>query len=65
MTHSGPMPDSAGDFAEWKRVEISCPKCEAEYVVARTWESKCGGYEDTQFKCAGCGRVWWVDGPDS
>lgn len=66
MTHTGPMPDSAGDFGEWEHLDnVQCRKCGEHYVVRRLWESKCGGFEDLQYRCQCCGATWWVEGPDS
>ena len=65
MTHTNPLPDSAGDFGEYQRYEGKCRKCNSEYVRYRMWESRCGGYEDYQFRCFDCGHSWWVDGIDS
>jgi DNA-directed RNA polymerase subunit M/transcription elongation factor TFIIS len=62
--HTGPMPDSAGTFGEWKDSKEPCPKCGEHSVKYRIWESSCGGYEDLNFQCT-CGHRWWVDGIDS
>lgn len=65
MTHTGPMPDSAGDFGEAKPTGVPCPECKAIAVTMRSWDSSCGGWTDHQYRCAGCGHTWWVDGIDS
>ena len=63
--HTGPMPDSAGDFSDWKLSSYACRKCGMKTVRIRIWESHCGGYEDTNFHCTSCGWDWWIDGCDS
>jgi hypothetical protein len=60
-----PMPDSAGDFSDWKLSDYPCRKCGVKAVRVRVWESHCGGYEDINCHCTNCGRDWWVDGCDS
>lgn len=67
MTHTAPMPDSAGDFSQYEadRTAKCQAKCESPNVFCRLWESKCGGYEDYHYKCFGCGASWWVEGIDS
>ena len=65
MTHTRQMADSEGEFQEWKDVKTRCIKCNSPHVQYRVWESSCGGYEDYQYKCAECQRVWWIDGIDS
>lgn len=71
MTHAAPMADSEGDFSEfkpslndWSRMRHK-PDCESRDVRVRCWESHDGAYEDYQYRCFGCGSVWWVEGPDS
>ena len=44
---------------------FKCRKCSSSYIVYRDWESSCGGYEDTHYKCVDCGFDWWVEGIDS
>lgn len=70
MTHMAPMSDSQGEFGALKPVEgaarTRCPaRCDKPDVHYRIWESHCGGWEDCQYRCLGCGRSWWVDGIDS
>jgi hypothetical protein len=65
MTHNRQMSDDEGDFSGWREASIKCRYCESPHVQCRVWESKDGGYEDYQYKCAECQRVWWVDGIDS
>lgn len=65
MTHSAPMPDSAGTFAGEKPCDDACRKCKAKQVVYSKWESSCGGYEDYKYRCNTCGHVWWEEGIDS
>ena len=62
--HTGPMPDSAGVFEEWKESITPCRTCGGK-VRYRVWESSCGGYEDYNFHCEGCNKDWWIDGSDS
>ena len=52
----------------WQQVNnpnFKCRKCSSSYIVYRDWESSCGGYEDTHYKCVDCGFDWWVEGIDS
>jgi hypothetical protein len=65
MTHTRQMADSEGAFAHWQPSTQPCRHCNSPHVQFRVWESSCGGYEDYQYKCAECQRVWWVDGIDS
>jgi hypothetical protein len=62
--HTAPMPDSAGDFKDWKESPTKHHSCGGA-VLYRTWESSCGGYEDVQYHCEKCGKRWWVEGPDA
>lgn len=63
--HTKPMADSEGTFGDCEEVNATCPKCNGGPVHVRVWESSCGGYEDHQYECRGCGHYWWVEGPDS
>jgi DNA-directed RNA polymerase subunit M/transcription elongation factor TFIIS len=68
--HTQPMSETEGDFADWKPTEpenhdFKCCDCDSDEVYYRIWESDCGGYEDVQYHCRGCGRKWWVEGPDA
>ena len=64
--HSKPMADSEGDFGKEEATPLACPKCgKVGQVFAQTWESHCGGFEDERYECLSCGKVWWVEGPDS
>jgi transposase-like protein len=65
MTHTRQMNDDEGKFEKWKETKTSCRYCNSPHVQYRIWESSCGGYEDYQYKCAECQRVWWIDGIDS
>ena len=67
MSNSAPIPDSQGDFSAFKpESDAVCrKKCEKPDVRCRVWESSCGGYEDYNYRCFGCGHRWWVDGSDS
>ena len=64
MTHTRQMADSEGDFDQWKPEAEPCRMC-GGHVLFRKWESSDGGWEDYQFKCADCHRMWWVEGIDS
>lgn len=65
VTHTRQMRDDEGDFSGWRPSPVKCPTCKSPHVQYRVWESKDGGYEDYQYKCAECRRVWWLDGIDS
>jgi hypothetical protein len=64
MTHTRQYRDSEGEFAPWQPEALPCREC-GGHVLVRKWESGDGGFEDYQFKCIDCRRVWWVDGIDS
>lgn len=66
MTHMRPMADSEGDFRGWGPAAEKCRYCGSElHVWVRLWESSDGAYEDHQYKCFNCQKVWWIDGIDS
>ena len=66
MMHTGPMPESAGEFTSNVDSERACRKCGVRGQVAmQLWESYDGAYEDEKYTCKACGTVWWVDGIDS
>jgi len=67
MTHTGPIPDSAGTFSPAEQTTVPCRKCNQQTVVAQKWESNDGAYEDYRYTCTDkkCGYIWWVDGIDS
>lgn len=63
MIHTGPV---SGEFTSAEQKSgMKCRACGADDVWFTKWESDCGGYEDYQYECHGCGKVWWVEGPDS
>jgi len=63
MMHTGPV---EGEFtSDKKKSKLKCHKCGAEDVWYQEWESSCGGYEDYQYECCSCGKIWWVEGPDA
>lgn len=64
MIHTGPLPDRAGVFGEWRATERRCRHCGGP-VQSRTWESRDGAYEDEQHRCTQCGRGFWTEGPDA
>lgn len=56
--------------SEWKPTKdenpnFKCSKCGSDAIYYYVWESSCGGFEDTRYQCRGCGRDWWVEGPDA
>lgn len=65
--HTRPMAESEGQFKDgWKPSPRPCPHCGVEgQRYYRVWESDCGGFEDEKNECRACGKVWWVEGPDS
>lgn len=65
--HTRPMDESEGVFREvWKPCSgFTCRKCGQARVEYRVWDSNCGGYEDTQYRCLACGRTWWVESADA
>lgn len=69
--HTAPMSESEGEFKDgWKPTKAEnpdfyCRKCGSDDVWYKIWESACGGYEDIKYKCRGCKRAWWVEGPDA
>lgn len=65
MMHSGPMPESAGEFTSDRQVQSFCRSCDKKTVhKMEVWESSCGGYEDGKFTCLSCQTVHWIDGDD-
>lgn len=59
MTHSAPMADSQGEFAEFKgEPAIACRKCGVHAVSEREWDSSCGGWTDYQYRCAARAKGW-------
>ncbi len=64
MTHTGPMPESAGEFQPPIMSSRPCKKCGAPMTL-EIWESSDGAYEDEKHTCTKCGHVRWVDGGDS
>ncbi len=66
MTHTGPMPESAGEFTDTHQSLRSCRKCQkVTHHRCETWDSSCGGYTDYKYTCLECSAVHWVDGCDS
>lgn len=65
MTHTGPMPESAGTFQEGTLTQRVCRNCGNQNVYVELWESSDGAYEDEKFTCKTCGHVYWIDGIDS
>lgn len=65
MTHMRQMSDNEGEFKAWEESARPCKHCGHKPVMYRIWESNCGGYEDYQYQCTLCKRVWWVDGIDA
>lgn len=66
MTHTGPLPESAGEFTSAEIVTVWCERCkQSRSHRLQVWESSDGAYEDEKYTCLECGRVHWVDGCDS
>jgi DNA-directed RNA polymerase subunit M/transcription elongation factor TFIIS len=66
MTHMPGVPMKFDPPVDWRLTDrVTCLKCGAHPVMYRTHESSCGGHEDDEFKCEGCGHSWWVDGIDA
>jgi uncharacterized Zn finger protein len=67
MTHTGPLPESAGTFTGESIVETPCPGCGGKMTKQRlqVWESHDEAYVDEKYTCLECGTVHWVDGIDS
>jgi hypothetical protein len=63
--HTKPMRIADGKLSAWTKSAEPCSECGQIAVRYRVWESSCGGYEDVQHRCDGCGRSWWVEGPDA
>lgn len=64
--HTKQMSESDGKFDNEKSYIGICPSCEKEAkIIYKVWESSCGGYEDTKYRCSKCNYSWWVDGIDS
>lgn len=40
-------------------------KCGSNDVEYRDWQSNCGGFEDTHYRCKTCGHSWWVESADA
>jgi transposase-like protein len=54
----------------WTKAIISnpnfkCRKCGSIHISFKDWESSCGGYEDTHYRCDDCNYDWWVESSDS
>lgn len=59
-----------GYTTDWKPTKAQnpsfvCHECKSGEVEYRDWESSCGGYDDTHYRCKDCGHSWWVEGPDA
>jgi hypothetical protein len=66
MTHTGPLPESAGEFTKEAIAKRWCGRClQSTSHKLQVWESTDGAYEDEKYTCLECGRVHWVDGIDS
>ena len=60
----------SGTFDDWKPTKaenpnFKCRKCGSTDIWYRTWESSCGGYDDLNYHCRGCGREWWIESSDA
>lgn len=54
---------------EWKPTKaenskFKCRKCGSDDIEYRMWDSSDEAHTDVEYKCNGCGRGWWVEGPD-
>ncbi len=65
MTTNRQFSDDEGKFTSWQVASQPCRHCRHEPVMYRVWESSDGGYEDYQYQCSLCKRIWWIDGIDS
>jgi len=67
MTHTRQYAEHEGELSKGEALpDIKCRRCKQMGAVTyQTWESSCGGYEDSKYTCGACGHFWWVDGPDS
>ena len=64
--HTKPMAESDGTFNEWKLSDDPCKYCGVVgQCYWRTWESSDGGYDDENYECRACDKVWWVEGADA
>lgn len=59
-----------GYETDWKPTKAESPEyrhkeCGSDDVWYRVWDSSCGGYTDIRYHCRGCGKQWWVEGPDT
>lgn len=60
------MPYNSEYFRPTQDPSVPCRHCKTPGgVVFKVWESDCGGYEDTHYKCTNCHKEWWIDGPDA
>lgn len=65
MTDTKQYADREGEFSPWQPTEARCWHAGCRQPVEeRKWESKDGGFEDYQYRCAN-GHTWWIDGIDS
>jgi hypothetical protein len=59
---------TGGTYGPWRPIDSPspCPKCGVVgRITYRLWESDCGGFEDTLYRCEACGKDWWIEGPDA
>lgn len=56
-------------YTDWKPTREENPdyrcKCGSNDIWYRKWESSDGAYDDIQYKCYTCGRIWWYEGLDA
>lgn len=65
MTHFGSVPGKfVSNSLPTDNPKFKC-RCGSNDITFRLWESDCGGYDDTCYKCNACGKIWWVEGPDA
>jgi predicted Zn-ribbon and HTH transcriptional regulator len=58
-----------GYTSDWKQTKLTnpdfkCRECGSNDVEFRDWESSDGAHDDLHYRCPGCKREWWVEGPD-
>lgn len=66
--HMGPVPGSF--VGEEKSLHAEAPGCHCRScgstdIWYQTWESSDEAYTDVRYHCRGCGKIWWVEGPDA
>lgn len=65
MTTARTYSEFEGDLSAARLTPHICKKCNNKTVFAQEWESSDGGYTDYKYTCKTCGKIFWIDGPDS